>query len=137
MLIVFRTYDEVEFKPGSNLNVIVGPNGNTSFYHSLSFQDQHSWFIVFHFFSFTLSIGALEKAPQYSGSHECILSWAFVLGDQGDYSCSSEACQDNQKLNSFTPFPSFTAYFTNSISQVIIHPKNMQFMERLAFFLHS
>ena len=41
----------------------------------------------------------------------------------------------HQKLNSFTPFPSFTAYFTNSISQIIIHPKNMQFMERLPFLL--
>ena len=28
-------------------------------------------------------------------------------------------------------------YFTNSISQIIIHPKNMQFMERLAFSLLS
>ena len=50
---------------------------------------------------------------------------------------SSEACQDHQKLNSFTPFPSFNAYPTNSIPQIIIHPKNMQFMERLAFFLLS
>ena len=50
------------------------------------------------------------------------------------YSSSSEACQDHQKLNSFTPFPSFTA---NSISRIIIHPKNMQLMERLAFFLLS
>ena len=39
--------------------------------------------------------------------------------------------------HSFTPFLSFTAYFTNSISQIIIHPKNMQFMERLVFFLLS
>ena len=38
---------------------------------------------------------------------------------------------------SFTPFPRFTAYFMNSISHIIIHPKNMQFMERLAFFLLS
>ena len=38
-----------------------------------------------------------------------ILSRAMFSGDQGDYSCSSEACQDHQKLNSFTPFPSFTA----------------------------
>ena len=53
------------------------------------------------------------------------------------YSSSSEACQDHQKLNSFTPFPSFTAYFTNSISQIIIHPNNMELMERLAFFLVS
>ena len=61
----------------------------------------------------------------------------LLVGDQGYYSSSSEACQDHQKLNSFTPFPSFTAYFTNSISPVIIHPENMQFMERLAFFLLS
>ena len=34
----------------------------------------------------------------------------FLLsGDQGYHSSSSEACQDHQKLNSFTPFPSFTA----------------------------
>ena len=58
-------------------------------------------------------------------------------GDQGYYSSSSEACQDHQKLNSFTSSPSFTAYFTNSISQIIIHPKNMQLMERLALFLLS
>ena len=58
-------------------------------------------------------------------------------GDQGYYSTSSEACQGHQKLNSFTLFPSFTAYFTNSISQIIIHPKNMQLMECLAFFLLS
>ena len=43
-------------------------------------------------------------------------------GDQGYYSSSSEACQDHQKLNSFTPFQSFTEYFKNSISQIIIHP---------------
>ena len=42
-----------------------------------------------------------------------------------------------QTHSHFTSFPSFTAYFTNSISQIIIHPKNMQFMERLAFFLLS
>ena len=35
------------------------------------------------------------------------------------------------------PFQVFTAYFTNSISQIIIHPKNMQLTERLAFFLLS
>ena len=64
-----------------------------------------------------------------------ILSRALLPGDQGYYSSSSEACQDHQKLNSFTPFPSSTAYFRSSISQIIIHPKNMQFMERLAFFL--
>ena len=38
-----------------------------------------------------------------------ILSRALLSGDQGDYSSSSEACQNHQKLNSFTPFPSFTA----------------------------
>ena len=50
-----------------------------------------------------------------------ILSRALFSGDQGYYSSSSEACQDHQKLNSFTPFASFTAYFTNSISQIVIH----------------
>ena len=35
------------------------------------------------------------------------------------------------------PFQVFTAYFTNFISQIIIHPKHMHFMERLAFFLLS
>ena len=53
-----------------------------------------------------------------------IISRTLFSGDQGYYSSSSEACQDHQKLKSFTPFPSFTAYFTNSISQIIIHPKN-------------
>ena len=43
------------------------------------------------------------------------LSRELLAGDQGYYSSSSEACQNHQKLNSFTPFPSFTAYFTNSI----------------------
>ena len=43
-----------------------------------------------------------------------ILSHALFSGDQGFYSSYSEACQDHQKLNSFTPFPSFAAYFTNS-----------------------
>ena len=57
--------------------------------------------------------------------------------DQGCYSCSSEACQDHQKLDSFTPFLNFTAYFTNSFQQINIHPKNMQSMERLALILLS
>ena len=35
-----------------------------------------------------------------------ILSRALFSGDQGYYSSSSEACQDHQKLNSFTPLPS-------------------------------
>ena len=52
-------------------------------------------------------------------------------------SSSSEAFQNHQKLDSLRPFPSFTAYFTNSISQIIIHPKNMQVMEHLVFFLLS
>ena len=64
-------------------------------------------------------------------------SRALFSGDQGHYSSPYEACQGHQKLNSFTPFPSFTAYFTNSISQIIIQPKNMQFVERLTFFLLS
>ena len=38
-----------------------------------------------------------------------ILYSRLFSGDQGYYSSSSEACQDHQKLNSFTPFPSFTA----------------------------
>ena len=38
---------------------------------------------------------------------------------------------------SFRSFPSFTAYYTKSISQIIIHPKNMQFMEHLGLFLLS
>ena len=46
---------------------------------------------------------------------------------KGIFSCSSEACEDHQKLNSFKLVPSFTAYFTNSIQQIIIHPKNLQF----------
>ena len=33
-----------------------------------------------------------------------ILSRALFSGDQIDYSCSSEAFQNHQKLNSFTPF---------------------------------
>ena len=37
------------------------------------------------------------------------LDVALLSGDQGYYSCSSEACQNNQKLNSFLPFPIFTA----------------------------
>ena len=44
-----------------------------------------------------------------------VLSWALLSRDQGFYSSSPEACQDHQKLNSFTPFPSFTALSTNSI----------------------
>ena len=36
-------------------------------------------------------------------------SWALLSGDQGYYSSSSEACQDHQKVNSFTPFPNFDA----------------------------
>ena len=31
----------------------------------------------------------------------------------------------------------FTAYFKNSISHIIIHPKNIQFMERVALLLLS
>ena len=38
-----------------------------------------------------------------------ILKQTLFSGNQGYYSSSSEACQDHQKLNSFTPFPSFTA----------------------------
>ena len=38
-----------------------------------------------------------------------IFSRALLSRDHGDYSSSSEAFQDHQKLNSFTPFPSFTA----------------------------
>ena len=38
------------------------------------------------------------------------LSHCRLVGDLSIfYSSSSEACQDHQKLNSFTPFPSFTA----------------------------
>ena len=37
-----------------------------------------------------------------------ILIMVMIAGDQGYYSCSSEACQDHQKLNLLTPFPSFT-----------------------------
>ena len=37
------------------------------------------------------------------------LSQVLLSGDQGYYSISSRACQDQQKLNSFEPFPSFTA----------------------------
>ena len=33
-------------------------------------------------------------------------SRALFSGDQGYYSCSSEACQNNQKLNAFTDLPS-------------------------------
>ena len=66
-----------------------------------------------------------------------ILSRALFSGDQGDYSYSSEACQNHQKLNSFIPIPSFTAYFTKLYLTIIIHPKNMQFMERLAFSFSS
>ena len=32
----------------------------------------------------------------------------LLSGDQGDYSCSSAACQDHPKLSSFTHFQSFT-----------------------------
>ena len=66
-----------------------------------------------------------------------ILSRPLLSEDQGYYSFFSEACQDHQKLDSFTPFPSFTAYSRNFIPQIIIHPQNMQFMERLASFLLS
>ena len=66
-----------------------------------------------------------------------IITQTFFSGDQGHYSCSSEACHNHQELNSFTPFPSFTAYSSNFIPQIIIHLTNMQFMERLAFFLLS
>ena len=38
-----------------------------------------------------------------------ILSRALFSGDEGYYSSSFEACQNHQKLNSLTPFPSFTA----------------------------
>ena len=40
-------------------------------------------------------------------------------------------------LDSLTFFPSFTTQSTNSITQIIIHRKNLQFMERLAFFFLS
>ena len=78
----------------------------------------------------------------FSSSSSCrsvhllqLFSRALLSEDQGYYSCSSEACQDHQKLNSLTPFPSFTTQSMNSIPQIIIHPKNMQFMEHLAFIL--
>ena len=45
-----------------------------------------------------------------------ILSRALFSGVQGDFSSSSEACQSHQKLNSFTPFQSFTDYFKNSLT---------------------
>ena len=50
-----------------------------------------------------------------------IISRALLSGHQGDYSCSSEACKDHQKLNYFTPFLRISAYFTDSIPQIIIH----------------
>ena len=59
-------------------------------------------------------------------------SRALFSGGQEYYSSSSEAFQDHQRLKSFTPFPSFTAYFTHFISQILIHPNNMQLMDRLA-----
>ena len=61
------------------------------------------------------------------------ISRPLLSGDQGYYSCSSEAHQDHQKLESLTPFPSFTVSSTNSVPQIIIYPKNVQYMERLAF----
>ena len=51
-----------------------------------------------------------------------IVSRTLLSGDQIYYSSSTEACQDHERLNSFTPFPSFTASSTNSIPQLIIHP---------------
>ena len=64
-----------------------------------------------------------------------MLSRAWLSGGQGYYSCSAEACRKHQKLNSFTPFPSFTAKSTKSTPQVTIRPKNVEFMESLAFSL--
>ena len=49
----------------------------------------------------------------------------------------SELCQEHQKLNSFTPFPSLNTYSTNTIPQIIIRPKSMEFMEHIAFFFLS
>ena len=66
-----------------------------------------------------------------------MVSLALFSGDQAYYSSSSEACQGHQKLNSFTPFPSIAAYSTNFIPQIIIHPRNMQFMERFTLLLLS
>ena len=50
-------------------------------------------------------------------------------------SSSSEACQGLQKLNYFTSFPSFTAYFTNSCSEIIIHARACDLWQCIAFFL--
>ena len=63
-----------------------------------------------------------------------ILLRELLSRDQIYYSCSSEACQKYQKLNSFTPFSRFTTQSTNSIPKIILHPKKMQYLERLVFF---
>ena len=73
-----------------------------------------------------------EIFPSFTDNSRALLS-----GDQGCYSSSSEACQNHENPNSFTPFPSFITFSANSIPQIIIYPKSMQFMERLAFFLLS
>ena len=44
-------------------------------------------------------------------------------------------CQDNQKRDPLTTFQNLTTQPPNSIPQIIIHPKTMQLMEGLAFFL--
>lgn len=38
---------------------------------------------------------------------------------------------------SLTPFPSFTTQSTNPIPKIVIHPKKMRFMQRVASFLLS
>ena len=50
------------------------------------------------------------------------------------HKCSSEGCQEHQKLNSFTSSPSLLPNPRTLSPQIIIHPTNVQFMERLAFF---
>ena len=60
-----------------------------------------------------------------------VMQWNVI------YSCSSEACQNHQKLDSLTLTSGFTTQSTNSIPQIIIKPRNMQLMKRLAFFFLS
>ena len=45
-------------------------------------------------------ISSLTSSFRWRSFHPLqILPQVLLSGDQGDYSCSSEACQDHQKLN--------------------------------------
>ena len=151
---LFQNYvGKFQVKLFGTLLIFLAENKQKGMEYSPAKKSMHVFVWPVQFFDPTLGLPLLS--PKIDTAFRCDLSLLFALavegiswlsprkkgtiirqpsGDQGDYSCSSETCQDHQKLNSFAPFPSFTAYFTNSTSQIIIHPKNMQSTERLASF---